>query len=101
MQNKVLSTVERYTGENIPRQYFSKEEAEDAIKKSAEAIVTSPIDPTSYVTKAIIEYKLSRGIRGDNTPESTTYFGYLDARSFTRILSPSPRRTLCVNWSGE
>ncbi|RGP66704.1 isoflavone reductase [Fusarium sporotrichioides] len=87
-QNKVISTVERYTGENIARQYLSKEEAEDVINTSAEAIVANPKDPTPYVTKAMMEYKLSRGIRGDNTPESAAYLGYLDARELYPDFKP-------------
>ncbi|PCD25986.1 hypothetical protein AU210_012420 [Fusarium oxysporum f. sp. radicis-cucumerinum] len=87
-QNKVISTVENYTGEIIPRQYLSKKEAEDVINKSAEVIVANPTDPTPYVTKVMMEYKLSRGIRGDNTPEHAAYRGYLDAKELYPDFKP-------------
>lgn len=79
-QDRVWRTVEAITGETIPRQYLSKGEAEEIMTSAGQAIVEDPTDMDAIVTKAMMEYRYSRGIRGDNTPEHAEYLGYLIAK---------------------
>jgi uncharacterized protein YbjT (DUF2867 family) len=80
-QNQIFSTVESITGETIfDRQYLSMEEAEAVVARADEAIAANPADMAAHATKAVTEYKISYGIRGDNTPEYAKYLGYLDAK---------------------
>ncbi|KAK0392852.1 hypothetical protein NLU13_2346 [Sarocladium strictum] len=79
-QNDIFAAVERHTGETIPRTYLTAEQAEEIIGKAAEAIAANPEDISQVITRAVTEYKVSCGIRGDNEPGRARYLGYLDAR---------------------
>src|SRR5688572_8060043 len=84
--NEIFNLVEKFTGETIARKYVSQEQADETIKKATEAIIANPADMAQIIVKAVTEYKVSWGIRGDNTPERAAYLGYLDARELYQDL---------------
>ncbi|KAH7303345.1 hypothetical protein B0I35DRAFT_364420 [Stachybotrys elegans] len=87
-QNQVFQLVEKWSGEAIPRKYMSKEEIEGVIEKADADIAANPTNPAPYVIKGLMEYKWSRSIRGDNTPEHANYLGYLNARELYPDFQP-------------
>lgn len=54
------------------------ETLEKAIADAWEALKKDPKDVAAFYSRAISEYHYSWGVRGDNTPESAVYLGYLD-----------------------
>ncbi|KAH6951942.1 isoflavone reductase-like protein [Fusarium avenaceum] len=69
-QNEVHALVEKVTGEKPERTDMSKEQLEEQLVAFKD---TSEISQN----RAILEYWMSWGVRGDNTPENAVYLGYL------------------------
>ncbi|KAM0266633.1 hypothetical protein ACHAPA_006683 [Fusarium lateritium] len=69
-QNEIHALVEKVTGEKPERTEMSKEQLEEQLVQFKN---TSEISQS----RAILEYWMSWGVRGDNTPESAVYLGYL------------------------
>jgi len=79
-QNTVCGYVEEFTGEKIPKEYLSKEKAEETIAALKKAIAENPSDFSLKIKLINMSYKYNWGIRGDNTPNYAKYLGYLDAK---------------------
>lgn len=58
------------------------------MSKAAETLKSDPTNTPASVTAAVASYKNSWGIRGDNTPETARYLGYLDARELYPDIKP-------------
>ncbi|KAK1988411.1 isoflavone reductase [Colletotrichum cereale] len=65
-QNDVYDLIEKLSGEKLLRKYLSEKEIE-ALLEEAGANAHEP---------ALIQYRKSWGLRGDNTPEYARYLGY-------------------------
>ncbi|KAJ1323530.1 phenylcoumaran benzylic ether reductase [Microdochium nivale] len=80
-QREVWDMVEALAGdEKIPRPVLSAEDVERIISSANEALAKDQSNMAALVEKGWTEYKLSRGIRADNTPEYAKYLGYLDVK---------------------
>ncbi|CAJ0543598.1 Ff.00g038310.m01.CDS01 [Fusarium sp. VM40] len=69
-QNEIHALVEKVTGEKPERTDMSKEQLEEQLVAFKD---TNEISQN----RAILEYWMSWGVRGDNTPENAVYLGYL------------------------
>lgn len=79
-QNHIWDTMEALTNEKIPRNYLSKEEAEDIMAQGQGTMFQDPTNLRAMVKHAQTAYVYSWAIRGDNTPENAKYLGYLVAK---------------------
>lgn len=59
---------------------MSQEELEADIAKFGELVRNGSTDPMVMQGLYVSEYRLSWGIRGDNTPEYAEYLGYLNGK---------------------
>ncbi|EME46010.1 hypothetical protein DOTSEDRAFT_126111 [Dothistroma septosporum NZE10] len=75
-QNEVYKLVEKESGEQIERNYVSKEELEERVASVPEG----SLDVTTLSVKAPAQYMLSWGVKGDNTPEYAKYLGYVTSK---------------------
>ncbi|TQN64411.1 Isoflavone reductase-like protein [Colletotrichum shisoi] len=79
-QQQIFDKVEELSGEKLERNYQSAEELQaqiDQLKKPGEE------EPTDFKTLSwlwTLQYKYSWGVRGDNSPESAEYLGYLSGK---------------------
>ncbi|KAK3326019.1 hypothetical protein B0H66DRAFT_616815 [Apodospora peruviana] len=71
-QTEVRDLMDRLSGEKCTREYMSPKEIEDSI---AECLS----DPSKSILIHTLQYLNSWGVRGDNTPETAKYLGYLIA----------------------
>ncbi|KAH7386317.1 hypothetical protein BKA64DRAFT_680697 [Cadophora sp. MPI-SDFR-AT-0126] len=78
-QNGIWTTLETLSGEPIAREHLSKEDLSNIISQ-ARTILSKAPEAKAQLQLAMSEYKMSMGIRGDNTPEHGKYLGYLDAK---------------------
>ncbi|KAH7233096.1 hypothetical protein BKA59DRAFT_549449 [Fusarium tricinctum] len=69
-QNEVHALVEKVTGEKPERTDMSKEQLDEQLVQFKDTKEISQ-------NRAILEYWMSWGVRGDNTPENAVYLGYL------------------------
>ncbi|EED24102.1 conserved hypothetical protein [Talaromyces stipitatus ATCC 10500] len=62
-----------------PESYLELE-IEQSLSSAGKTLAKNPMDMDTIVSKSMLEYKYSRWIRGDNTPEHAEYLGYLNAK---------------------
>lgn len=77
--NDVYDELKELSGEKIPRKYISEQE----LRQQLIQYETAKKDPDDYMTLArkwMLEYQISWGVRGDNTPEYAKYLGYLTSK---------------------
>lgn len=79
-QNAVWAAVEAQVGEPVPREPITKTDLEAQMAALRSANSANPTDLPTMLQLGMAEYRYSRGIRGDNTPEHAEYLGYLDAK---------------------
>nr|BDD69332.1 asnovolin J 5',6'-dehydrogenase [Verruciconidia persicina] len=77
-QNQIYETLERLSGETVPRNMIKADEILVEVKKAEE----NPPSPDSFDYFHIVkhQYWYSLFILGENTPQYAEYLGYLDAR---------------------
>lgn len=94
-QNEIYETVEKVTGEKIPRQYLSNE---DVVRELEALKATGEFSPLLM----IYGYHYSKYVRGDNTPDNARYLGYLDARELYPDFKPiSFAQVIRETWEGK
>ncbi|KAJ3544856.1 hypothetical protein NM208_g2821 [Fusarium decemcellulare] len=79
-QNEVWETLERVSGESVPREYETKEELLKTIAEGQAAISKNNLGSAVMLSLGMAQYKYLLGIRGDDTPEHAKYLGYLDVK---------------------
>ncbi|KAJ6544123.1 hypothetical protein B0H19DRAFT_1267431 [Mycena capillaripes] len=87
-ENQVFETMEALSGEKIERQYVSAEEIIAARVERATALRADPHNRLAYMLSSRINYQYSKYVRGDNTPASAAYLGYLNARELYPDFQP-------------
>ncbi|KAI1444139.1 NAD(P)-binding protein [Annulohypoxylon stygium] len=76
--NQVDQLIEELSGEKAIRKHLSEETIRDAISSARSVLANNPTDHSTRFNLLLNEYVNSWGLRGDNTPESAKYLGYLD-----------------------
>ncbi|OLN89065.1 putative pinoresinol-lariciresinol reductase 3 [Colletotrichum chlorophyti] len=76
-QQQIWSIVEKLSGEGLERNYKTEAELNAEIAKVEEAIEQGSADQMTIQYLWVLQYHLSWGIRGDNTPENAKFLGYL------------------------
>ncbi|KAI8649779.1 NmrA domain-containing protein [Fusarium keratoplasticum] len=89
-QNEVWETLERVSGESVPREYVSKEDLLKTIMEGQAEVAKGNMDGTVMLSLGMSQYKYLLGIRGDNTPEHAKYLGYIDAKELYPDVIASP-----------
>ncbi|OTA92675.1 hypothetical protein M434DRAFT_74189 [Hypoxylon sp. CO27-5] len=79
-QNQIHDTVEKLTGESLPRSYISEEDAISRIDNARKELNSAPENPKAIDILTPHQLFYSRSIRGDNTPEYANYLGYLNGK---------------------
>ncbi|OTA53883.1 NAD(P)-binding protein [Hypoxylon sp. EC38] len=79
-QNQIYDTIERLTGESLPRSYISEEDAVSRLNNARKELNNVPENPNAIDILTPHQLFYSRGIRGDNTPEYADYLGYLSGK---------------------
>ncbi|KAJ7157946.1 hypothetical protein C8R43DRAFT_1095980 [Mycena crocata] len=80
-ENEIFAAMEELSGEKIGRKYVSAEDIIASRASYAAALKADPNDRSMHIKKLGEDYKYSKYVRGDNTPEYAAYLGYLDARN--------------------
>ncbi|KAJ7728015.1 hypothetical protein DFH07DRAFT_851450 [Mycena maculata] len=87
-ENETFRIMEDLSGEKINRVHVSIEEV---IASRAGASAALKADPENVGARMLAwgeDYKYSKYVRGDNTPEHAQYLGYLDARELYPEFKP-------------
>ena len=79
-QNQIWDALEKVSGAKVPREYDNLETLRSAIANARVQIDSDPADRFAQIQLVSSEYKISWGIRGDNTPEYAKYLGYLTSK---------------------
>ena len=79
-QNAVWAEVEAATGKRLPRDSLSVSDLEARISELQSSVAASPTNVGVILDLAMSQYRYSRCVRGDNTPKSADYLGYLDGK---------------------
>ncbi|KAJ6473264.1 hypothetical protein C8R45DRAFT_835349 [Mycena sanguinolenta] len=87
-ENEIFETMEALSGERIERTYVSADEITAARASMAAKLKADPTDFSARVGMSREDYHYSKYVRGDNTPASATYLGYLDARELYPAFKP-------------
>ncbi|RBQ80346.1 hypothetical protein VDGD_01322 [Verticillium dahliae] len=85
-QTEAYDLLERLSGETIERAYVDAQ----TVTATCEALSAADLALGSpeWFKRAQFEYWNSWGVRGDNTPETAAYLGYLDARELYPDFKP-------------
>ncbi|CRJ87076.1 hypothetical protein BN1723_000229 [Verticillium longisporum] len=85
-QTEAYDLLERLSGETIERAYVDAQ----TVTATCEALSAADLALGSpeWFKRAQFEYWNSWGLRGDNTPETAAYLGYLDARELYPDFKP-------------
>ncbi|KAM0335678.1 hypothetical protein ACHAQA_000727 [Verticillium albo-atrum] len=83
-QTEVYDLFDRLSGETLIRTYIDEATLNTNLETLPKAAVGSP----EWFKRAQFEYWQSWGVRGDNTPETARYLGYLDARELYPDFKP-------------
>ncbi|KAI1085925.1 NAD(P)-binding protein [Rostrohypoxylon terebratum] len=100
---EVLSTtqidelIEELSGEKAIRQNLSEETIRNAISSAKSALADDPTNNSTRVNLLLNEYVNSWGLRGDNTPESARYLGYLDFQELYPGVKGNTFRTIITD----
>ncbi|KAJ8100207.1 putative pinoresinol-lariciresinol reductase 3 [Lipomyces tetrasporus] len=76
-QEQIFDKLEKLSGEKLERSYVSEAELKAEVAKFEELVRNGSTDPMIIQRLWAYQYRYSWGIRGDNTPESAKYLGYL------------------------
>ncbi|KAI1413320.1 NAD(P)-binding protein [Hypoxylon sp. FL1857] len=79
-QNQIYNTVEKLTGETLPRTYISQEEVVSRIDNARRELNSDPTNSSAFGMVTPNQLFYSWGIRGDNAPEYASYLGYLSGK---------------------
>jgi hypothetical protein len=79
-QNAVWAEVEAALGKSLPRDPLSVSDLENRISDLQKSAAASPTSVGPILELAMSQYRYSRCVRGDNTPKSAHYLGYLDGK---------------------
>ncbi|KAI1373984.1 NAD(P)-binding protein [Hypoxylon crocopeplum] len=91
--NQLAEIMEELSGEKVIRNYLSADEIQKALASSRPALVKNPTDFSARLNLVLYEYINSWGFRGDNTPESAAYLGYLDFKELYPGVTGKTMRT--------
>ncbi|KAF4341684.1 isoflavone reductase P3 [Fusarium beomiforme] len=80
-QSDVLAEVEAATGKKLQPNSLSVDDLEASIPELQIAVDKNPNDIKIALDHAMAQYRYSRYVRGDNTPEHAQYLGYLDGKT--------------------
>ncbi|PNP83745.1 hypothetical protein FNYG_02962 [Fusarium nygamai] len=80
-QSTVLAEVETATGKEVPRNSLSIPDLKALIAELQGSVARNPTDVGLTLELAMSQYRYSRYVRGDNTPEHAQYLGYLDGKT--------------------
>ncbi|KAI5862074.1 isoflavone reductase family protein [Durotheca rogersii] len=92
--NQITELIEELSGEKAIRKYLSAEEIHKAIKAANEKLRTDPEDESAKLSLALNQYVDSWGLRGDGSPESAAYLGYLDFKQLYPDVRGKTARTV-------
>ncbi|RAH76290.1 NAD(P)-binding protein [Aspergillus japonicus CBS 114.51] len=79
-ENEIFGIVEDVSGETVSRGYESEAET---LRKAEQALAEFSTNPTDFWNRAAVylaQYRCSKYVRRENTPETAAGLGYLDAR---------------------
>ena len=79
-RNQIYDTLEKISGEKLPRHYEGIEVYQKRIEDGKEKLKDNPTDFALGLQVISSQYLISWGIRGDNTPEYAKYLGYLTSK---------------------
>ncbi|KAF4435244.1 isoflavone reductase P3 [Fusarium acutatum] len=80
-QSTILAEVETATGKKVLRDSVSAAELEARIAEHQSIAPSNPTDVGLLLNLAMDQYRYSRYVRGDNTPDHAQYLGYLDGKT--------------------
>ncbi|KAK3709140.1 hypothetical protein LTR37_011119 [Vermiconidia calcicola] len=78
--NQIYDTLEKLSGEKLPRERDSLADLEERLAYAEEKLKKDPNDMLPAFVKIATQYVISWDIRGDNTPENAKYLGYLTSK---------------------
>ena len=78
--NQIYDALEKLSGEELTRNYVSREDLENQIADAEAKLVDDPGSFMLGMQKVSSQYLISWGIRGDNTPEYAKYLGYITSK---------------------
>ncbi|KAJ7727522.1 hypothetical protein DFH07DRAFT_930752 [Mycena maculata] len=87
-ENETFHIMEDLSGEKINRVHISIEELLASRARAAAALKADPPKAGARMVASGENYKYSKYVRGDNTPEHAQYLGYLDARELYPEFKP-------------
>ncbi|KAK5632188.1 hypothetical protein RRF57_007902 [Xylaria bambusicola] len=79
-QNTIWAEVEAATGKEVPRDSLSAADLEARIAELRSSVAVDPTSVGPTLDLAMSQYRYSRCVRGDNTPDRAQYLGYLDGK---------------------
>ncbi|KAI1410361.1 NAD(P)-binding protein [Hypoxylon sp. FL1857] len=92
--NQATELMEELSGETVIRDKLSAEEIFGRIASARSALEKDPTDTAARFALLFNEYVYSWGLRGDNTPESAAYLGYLDFKGLYPGIQGKTMRTV-------
>ncbi|KAI1455917.1 NAD(P)-binding protein [Annulohypoxylon moriforme] len=92
--NQVDELVEEISGEKAIRNHLSADKIRNDIASARSALERDPTDQSTKFSLLLNEYVNSWGLRGDNTPESAKYLGYLDFQELYPDVKGKTLRTI-------
>ncbi|KAI0379263.1 NAD(P)-binding protein [Hypomontagnella monticulosa] len=92
--NQIDALMEELSGETPIRNHLNENEVLEAEEAAIAALAQNPTDPFAILTLGMHQYIYSWGFRGDNTPESAAYLGYLDFKELYPGVAGKTMRTI-------
>ncbi|KAI2465041.1 NAD(P)-binding protein [Annulohypoxylon bovei var. microspora] len=92
--NQVDKLTEELSGEKPIRNHLSADKIRGDIASERSVLANDPTDASTRFSLLVNEYVDSWGLRGDNTPESAKYLGYLDFKELYPDVSGNTMRTV-------
>lgn len=80
-QSTILAEMEAATGKQFPQNSMTAANLEALIESLKGTVAKDPTNVGSMLELAMSQYRYSRYVRGDNTPEHAQYLGYLDGKT--------------------
>ncbi|KAJ5662295.1 NAD(P)-binding protein [Penicillium maclennaniae] len=78
-QNEIYDLLESLGGEKLERKYVSGPEVHGRLA-AVEKAIEGEASPTMRVMMQVLQYQISWGLRGDNTPENAKRLGYMTSK---------------------
>ncbi|KAI1098732.1 NAD(P)-binding protein, partial [Jackrogersella minutella] len=92
--NQVDELMEELSGEKAIRTHLSADDINTELASLRSAVKKDPADSSAKFSLLLIEYINTWGLRGDNTPESAKYLGYLDFKELYPGVSGKTMRSI-------